>query len=82
LLVDFEESKTLSAQYPKELNALGDYLRKRRLDLGLLQRDVAERIAVDDGTLTEYVYSESSRPAARFANGNSTILNGRENGLE
>src|SRR4029450_1930835 len=31
LLVDFEESKTLSAQYPKELNAFGDYLRKAGL---------------------------------------------------
>jgi transcriptional regulator with XRE-family HTH domain len=30
--------------YPKALRTLGDHLRKRRLDLGLLQREAAARI--------------------------------------
>lgn len=38
--------------YPRGINTLGDHLRKRRLDLGLLQREVAERIGVDPATVT------------------------------
>jgi transcriptional regulator with XRE-family HTH domain len=44
----------LSKQYPKEINSLGDHLRKRRLDLGLLQREVAERIGVTEATIWKW----------------------------
>jgi len=43
--------KPLDPAYPKELLTVGDHIRKRRLDLGLLQRDAAERIGVDTMTL-------------------------------
>jgi transcriptional regulator with XRE-family HTH domain len=33
------------------LNGLGDHLRKRRLDLGLLQREVADKIGVHKTTI-------------------------------
>jgi transcriptional regulator with XRE-family HTH domain len=33
--------KPQSNQYPKSLSTIGDHLRKKRLDLGLLQREVA-----------------------------------------
>jgi transcriptional regulator with XRE-family HTH domain len=33
--------------YPQELKTLGDHIRKKRLDLGLLQREVAEKLGVD-----------------------------------
>jgi len=33
--------KPLSNQYPTTLTTIGDHIRKRRLDLGLLQREVA-----------------------------------------
>lgn len=33
--------KPLSDQYPKSLVTIGDHLRKKRLDLGFLQREVA-----------------------------------------
>ena len=46
--------KPLPPQYPKELNTLGDYLRKKRLDLGLLQREVAEQIGVDESTINNW----------------------------
>ncbi len=49
-----KSTKPLPAQYPKELNTLGDHLRKRRLDLGLLQREVAEQIGVDESTITNW----------------------------
>jgi transcriptional regulator with XRE-family HTH domain len=46
--------------YPKELRTLGDHLRKRRLDLGLLQRQVAEQLGVDKTTVYNW---ESHRTA-------------------
>ena len=52
--------KTLTAKkpsekpYPRELVTLGDHLRKRRLDLNLLQRDVAVLLDVDTTTITNW----------------------------
>lgn len=37
--------------YPKALKALGDHLRKKRLDLGLLQKDVAKQLGVDTASI-------------------------------
>ena len=39
-------TRPLPAAYPKTLTTWGDHIRKRRLDLGLLQRDVAKQIGV------------------------------------
>ena len=39
--------KPLGRAYPAELRTIGDHVRKRRLDLGLLQREVELRIGVD-----------------------------------
>jgi len=38
--------------YPKELITYGDYIRKKRLDLNLLQREVAEILHVSEDTIT------------------------------
>lgn len=40
--------------YPKELKTLGDHLRKRRLDLGLLQREVAQLLGVDVDSVCQW----------------------------
>ena len=37
--------------YPKILNTLGDHIRKKRLDLGLLQKDVANIICTNESTI-------------------------------
>lgn len=42
--------KPLGPAYPRELKTLGDHLRRRRLDLQLLQREVAEQIGVSKDT--------------------------------
>ncbi|MGH7517021.1 MAG: helix-turn-helix domain-containing protein [Gemmatimonadales bacterium] len=47
------------------LRTLGDHLRQRRLNLGLLQREVAERLGVDHCTVTNWELNRSS-PALRF----------------
>jgi transcriptional regulator with XRE-family HTH domain len=63
--VTLSATKPKDRSYPAELNTIGDHLRKRRLDLGLLQREVAERIGVTKCTIQ---YWETNRvvPALRF----------------
>lgn len=41
-----------SERYPKQLKSLGDHIRARRIDLRLLQKEVAEQIGVYTQTLT------------------------------
>jgi DNA-binding transcriptional regulator YiaG len=44
-------TKPIDKAYPTELRTIGDHVRKHRLDLGLLQREVALRIGVDKTTV-------------------------------
>jgi DNA-binding XRE family transcriptional regulator len=46
--------KPLPAAYPKELKTIGDHIRKRRLDLELRQRDVAQLLGVHVATVTNW----------------------------
>src|ERR1700674_1561043 len=47
--------------YPKALKTLGDHIRKRRLDLGLVQKDVAEQLGVDTASMGNWE-SNGSQP--------------------
>ena len=49
-------------RYLKQLNTLGDHIRARRIDLGLLQRQVAEQIEVCNATITNWERNESQPP--------------------
>lgn len=49
-----------SPAYPRELNTIGDHLRNRRLDLGLLQKEVAQRVGVDTASVTNWENNRSS----------------------
>jgi transcriptional regulator with XRE-family HTH domain len=40
------------ANYPRQINSLGDHIRARRLDLKLLQKQVADQIGVHETTIT------------------------------
>jgi len=51
--------------YPAELKTIGDHLRTRRLDLGLLQRELAEQIGVTKCTI-QYWETNRVSPAIRF----------------
>ena len=57
--------KPLSPRYPRELKTLGDHLRKRRLDLGLLQREVAERLGADKASVVNWE-SNATHPALHW----------------
>ena len=51
--------------YPAELCTLGDHLRKRRLDLGLLQQEVAAQLGVTEATIVNWELNHTS-PEIRF----------------
>jgi len=61
----FQAKKPLSGAYPKELRTLGDHIRKRRLDLALFQRDVADRLGANEASVWNWEKNRSS-PALRF----------------
>lgn len=52
-------------QPPEELNTIGDHLRRRRLVLKLLQRQVAERIGVDKASIYNWE-GNRSKPAIEY----------------
>ena len=52
--------KPLSAAYPHQLRTLEDPLRKRRLDLGLFQREVADKLGVDEMTICNWETNRTS----------------------
>jgi transcriptional regulator with XRE-family HTH domain len=51
--------KPQQKSYPKALKTLGDHLRKRRLDLGLLQKDVADQLGVDTASIGNWESNET-----------------------
>ena len=51
--------------YPQELETLGDHLRKRRLDLALLQRQVAAGLGVHEASIYNWEKNRKS-PQLRF----------------
>ncbi len=52
--ISFSAPKPLDPAYPMSILTLGDHIRTRRLDLGLLQKQVAERIGVDTDTVINW----------------------------
>jgi len=58
--------KPQSPKYPNELKSLGDHIRRRRLDLGLLQRQVAQQIGVDETTVYNWERNATSPSVRHF----------------
>lgn len=52
--------------YPKQFKHLGDHLRARRIDLGLLQREVAARIGVEKATLMNWELGHTAPAPAAY----------------
>jgi len=57
--------KPKPSAYPKTINTLGDHIRTRRLDLGLLQQEVGGRIGVDGSTITNWEHN-ATVPVIRY----------------
>jgi DNA-binding XRE family transcriptional regulator len=51
--------KPLPPEYPKDLQTLGDHIRRRRLELGLFQKDAAKQIGVDEATIYNWESNET-----------------------
>jgi transcriptional regulator with XRE-family HTH domain len=73
--------RPLNWAYPKEPVTLGDHIRKRRLDLGLFQKDVAVAIGVDTCTITNWEKGHSE-PELRFVPRIIAFLNYEPDGPE
>ena len=54
LPLDFRAQRPRNPAYPREIRILGDHIRKKRLDLGLLQRDVAAKMGVDSDSICHW----------------------------
>jgi DNA-binding XRE family transcriptional regulator len=63
--VALKARRPLPDSYPKSLKTMGDHIRKRRLDLGLLQSEVARQIGVCTSTVCNWEGNEST-PVVRF----------------
>jgi transcriptional regulator with XRE-family HTH domain len=57
---EFWVAKPKPERYPKEINTLGDHIRSRRLDLKLLQRQIADQAGVDGATIANWEGNASS----------------------
>ncbi len=60
--LELKASRPPSPSYPKQINTIGDHIRKRRLDLGLLQKQIAKIIGVDETTILNWE-GQRSTPA-------------------
>ncbi|HET6464986.1 MAG TPA: helix-turn-helix transcriptional regulator, partial [Nitrospiria bacterium] len=47
-------AKPPSPSFPKTLKTLGDHLRRKRIELGLMQKQVADQLGVDTNTITNW----------------------------
>lgn len=52
--LELRAARRKPAKYPKQINSLGDHIRARRLDLKLLQKQVADQIGVHEMTITSW----------------------------
>lgn len=59
-------AKIPDPRYPKQLRSLGDHLRKRRLDLKLLQRDVGARVGADTKTVANWELNRTAPDLAHL----------------
>ena len=62
---ELRASKPNPAHYPKQINTLGDHIRARRLDLKLLQKQVAAQIGVHEITISNWE-GNAAVPAIRY----------------
>lgn len=63
--ITLKAQKPLSNAYPQTLKTLGDHLRKRRLDLKLLQKEIAQRLGTDEASVYNWENNRTS-PSLHF----------------
>ena len=55
-----QSNRPLLAKYPNRLRTIGDHLRKRRLDLRMAQKEVAEKLGIRTYTIRGWEYNQYS----------------------
>jgi hypothetical protein len=60
-----------------ELKTIGGHIPKRRLDLGLLQKEVALRISVDKTAVMNWIIAQEARPASTGGREHALALTGQ-----
>ncbi len=63
--ITLKTQKPLPSAYPKTLKTIGDHLRKRRLDLNLLQKEMAQKFGVSDPSIYNWE-NNLVKPAYRY----------------
>ena len=57
--ISFSAREPLDPAYPAVISTIGDHLRTRRLNWGLVQKDVAEHLGVTTDTITNWELNRS-----------------------
>jgi DNA-binding XRE family transcriptional regulator len=63
--ISLKARKPKNSAYPTDPKTLGDHLRQKRLDLGMTQKGVADRIGVDEATIYNWE-ANRKHPAGRL----------------
>ena len=63
--ITLKTQKPLPSAYPRTLKTLGDHLRKRRLDLDLFQKEVAQRLGVGETSVFNWE-NNLTKPAIKY----------------
>mgnify|MGYP001559243501 FL=1 len=58
--------KSMPKGYPENPKAFGEYLRKYRMDKGLLVKDVAKIIGVTENTILNWEHGQTKRMRKKF----------------
>ena len=66
--LELKAEKPKPCGYPKFLKTFGDHIRKKRMDSGLLQKDVARVIGVEETSIYNWENNRSN-PGSRFIAG-------------
>ncbi len=73
--VRLQGKKPRDKAYPKKVKTIGDAVRKRRLDLSLLQKDVAKIIGCDKLTVVNWEKGHTSPSINKMAGVESFLKN-------
>ncbi len=63
--ITLKTQKPLPSAYPQTPKTIGDHLRKRRLDLNLLQKDIAQKLDVCEPSIYNWE-NNLAKPALRY----------------
>jgi transcriptional regulator with XRE-family HTH domain len=64
--ITLKTQKPLTSAYPETLKTFGNHLRKRRLDLNLLQKEMAQKLGVCEPSIYNWENNQVAIPAIKY----------------